>query len=258
MHCVSESGGESFGAGSSSYPDADCDKIRNCKDIQKPHYIGHRSRVKNKFLTTGFSGWNDYEILEFALFFALPRGDTKEIAKNLIKKFGSLKQVIDACAQDLALTKGVSKDHCAVFINFLKSFSSLYHKLKIKEAASLSSPSQTVDYLSSLLSGEKEEKFHMILLDSANKVIDCLELSSGTVNKSVVFPRQAAAAALNCKAASAIIAHNHPGGTLSPSKNDVEATKAVKEALKAVEAELIDHIIIAGNSYFSFREYNLL
>lgn len=223
----------------------------------KPHYTGHRKRLKEKFSVSGFGSFADYEILEFVLTFALPRRDTKPLAKELIKKFGSLKQVFDANEDELKSVSGIS-GHSALFISFLRQFAALYSYLDIKSSASLSSPEALVNYLMSVLSGEKIEKFYAVLLNSGNKVIDCVELESGTVNKSVIMPRKVAEQALKFKASAVIVAHNHPGGTLKPSQNDIDATAAVKAALTAVDVSLLDHIIISGNAYFSFREYNLI
>jgi DNA repair protein RadC len=108
------------------------------------------------------------------------------------------------------------------------------------------------------MSGETIEKFYIVMLDCGNKVIDCKEIESGTVNKTVVIPRKIAQEALANKASSVIIAHNHPGGTLNPSQNDIEATAAIKEALRTLDIAVLDHIIISGSKYFSFKQYNLL
>lgn len=223
----------------------------------KPHYFGHRSRVKDKFMASGFDSFADYEILEFALFFAIERIDVKPLAKELIKKFGSIKQVLDADFDDLLNTPGLSR-HSAIFLVFLREMAAYYSYLDIKDSKSLSSPEAVVDYLIAVLSGEKIEKFYVVLLDSGNKVIECKEIESGTVNKSVIFPRKIAEAALSNKASAVIIAHNHPGGTLKPSQNDIDATNAVKAALQTIDVAILDHIIVSGNKYFSFKEYNLI
>jgi DNA repair protein RadC len=223
----------------------------------KSYSSGHRQRVKEKFSQTGFLGWQEYEILEFALFFAMPQRDTKDLAKRLIDAFGSLKQVIDADENKL-IEIGKLGGHCAVFIQFLRKFCAMYSQLKIKSAKSISSSQEAINYLSTTLSGEKVEKFYILILNSASKVTDCIEIESGTVNTSAIIPRKIAETALKSQAVSIIIAHNHPGGTLKPSQNDINATEAVKKALNAIEISLLDHIIIAGNDHFSFKEYNLI
>jgi DNA repair protein radc len=213
--------------------------------------------MKNKFADSGFDGFSEYEILEFALFFAIARTDTKPLAKELIKKFGSLKQVLDADAEDLRNIQGLSS-HGALFLSFLKKTAAYYSYLDIKSSDALCSPEAVADYLITVLSGEKIEKFYAVLLDSGNKVIDCKKIESGTVNKSVVMPRKIAETALNNKASAVIIAHNHPGGTLKPSQSDIDATVAVKSALQTLDINLLDHLIVCANKYFSFREHNLI
>ncbi|AKL97770.1 RadC family protein [Endomicrobium proavitum] len=226
-------------------------------DENQSHYLGHRQRLKEKFEKFGLSAFADYEILEFALTFVLPRKDVKPIAKELVKKFGSLKQVVDADANDLIKIKGLSS-HSAAFISFLKQFAVIYCALHIKESKSLSSPEAVTDYLKTVLGGEKVEKLYAVFLNSGNKVIECKEIESGTVNKSVVIPRKVAQYALKVNAAAVILAHNHPGGSLKPSAPDIAATSAVKASLQSIDINLLDHIIISNNGYFSFKENALL
>jgi DNA repair protein RadC len=228
----------------------------NTKKLQ-PHYLGHRERLRKKFLISGFDNLADYEILELVLMYVLPRKDVKILSKEMINRFGSLKQVFDADIDDLKQIKSIS-DYSAGFLLFLKKFTSLYLSLDIKGRDIVSSPSKVKDYLVSILSGEKIEKIYAIILNSQNMVTDCLEIEKGTVNKSLLMPRKIAEIALKYKAVSIIIAHNHPGGSLNPSQNDIDITGAVKKSLEAIEVSLLDHIVIANNNYFSFREYSLI
>jgi DNA repair protein RadC len=223
----------------------------------KPHYVGHRDRLRKKFLTAGFDNFADYEILELILSYVLPRKDVKVLSKEMIKKFGSLKQVIDAEQNDLKQVKNIS-DYSAGFLFFLKKFVSLYLSLDIKEKERLLSPEKVRNYLVSTLSGEKIEKVYAIILNSGNRVTDCLEIERGTVNKSSLIPRKIAEIALKYKAVSIIIAHNHPGGTLNPSQNDIDVTNFIKKALESIDVSLLDHIIVSNNNYFSFREHSLI
>jgi DNA repair protein RadC len=227
-------------------------------DDEKKSYIdGHRNRVKERFKHCGFDFWQEYEILEFALFFVIPRLDTKTISKKLIDKFGSLKQVIDAEREQLLEIGGLG-EHSAIFISFLKKFCGKYGELKIKSENSISSSNEAVKYLKSVLSGEKIEKFFMLILNSANKVTECLEIESGTPNSSPIIPRKIAQIALENRAVSTIIAHNHPGGTLKPSQNDISSTNAIVNALNAIDVSLLDHIIISNDNHFSFKENFLI
>jgi DNA repair protein RadC len=227
------------------------------EEKSKSHYLGHRDRLRKRFFKSGFDSLADYEILELALTYVISRRDVKPLAKKLIQEFGSLKQVFDADIENLKKIKNVS-DCSAKFLLFLRKFSSLYLSFAIKQQEKLNSPSKVKDFLISSLSGEKIEKVYVLTLDSGNRATSCIELESGTVNKSFLIPRKIAETALNNKAVSIIIAHNHPGGTLKPSQSDIAATISVRKALESIEVLLLDHIIVSNNDYFSFKEHNLI
>lgn len=229
------------------------------KENSKPHHYGHRQRLKDRFqgLTLESAFPSDYEKLEFALIFALPRQDTKPIAKELIDAFGSLKQVLDASPAELLKIKGIS-NHTALYVAFLKHFSSLYYFLNAKEKDLISTTKYAGQYLISLLSGEKVEKVYVLILDSSNCLIKSVLLESGVVNKAAIIPRKVVESALENKASSIILSHNHPGGLLKPSASDIECTRLIKKALDTMEIAFHDHIIIAGNLYFSFRENKIM
>ena len=187
----------------------------------------------------------------------LPCPDTKPIAKELIDAFGSLKQVLDASPAELLKIKGIS-NHTALYVAFLKHFSSLYYFLNAKEKDLISTTKYAGQYLISLLSGEKVEKVYVLILDSSNCLIKSVLLESGVVNKAAIIPRKVVESALENKASSIILSHNHPGGLLKPSASDIECTRLIKKALDTMEIAFHDHIIIAGNLYFSFRENKIM
>ncbi|MDR3243689.1 MAG: DNA repair protein RadC [Elusimicrobiota bacterium] len=227
--------------------------------MQQPqrYYIEHRKRLRQKACEIGLKNLADYEILEYLLTFAIARKDVKPIAKDMIKTFGSLKQALDAKKEDLCKIKGI-KDYSASFISFIREFAGIYAYLNINENAELSSPNAVNEYLLALLGGQSIEKIQLLFLNSANKIIGDCEIESGTINKSVVQPRKFIEKAIQKGAASVIMAHNHPGGSLRPSQNDIDATKTLKTSFEAVEIDFLDHIIISGKDYFSFKEYGLL
>jgi len=177
------------------------------------------------------------------------------LAEKLLERFGSLKEVFDAEKSELSClvpSREVS------LITFVREFVPIYAYLKIKEAQNLSSPTNVIDYLTAELSGSRVEKLYALLLTSGNRLIASIEVEEGTENKSVVIPRKIAKLCLEYGATSVILSHNHPGGTLKPSQNDIDATNSVKDALRLIDVSLLDHIIIAHNEYFSFKEYNLI
>jgi len=224
--------------------------------METPLYFGHRQRLKEKFQTHGFSALADYEILELALTFAIPRKDTKLLAKQLLKKFKSIKQIVDTDINEL-MTAGELGLNAAVCLNFLKAFAVYYALSSAKSKQKIDSVESAVNYLKTAIGGEKIEKILSVCLDSGNGILDVCEIEKGTVNRSAVIPRKVAEVALKYQAAAIILAHNHPGGTVKPSQHDIEATKAVNSALKAIDVTLIDHIIVTEGGYFSFRENGL-
>lgn len=224
---------------------------------EKPHYLGHRKRIKEKYKAGRLKGWLDYEVLELALSYAIPRKDTKPVAKELILKFKTINGVLDADIKELESVKGVS-GHTALFIRFLKDMSKLYMQAGLSNKDLIDSPEAVINYLKTSLKGSRDEEFLALFLNSANRLIAVEAIQKGTVNKSVVFPRKVVELALASHAAGVIIAHNHPGGTLKPSGDDIRVTGAISDALKTVDIALLDHIIIGGNGYFSWRENRLL
>ncbi len=224
--------------------------------FKKPSYLGHRQRIKEKYIKSKMAGWLDYEVLELALSYAIARKDTKPIAKELLKKFKTLNGVLDADRKELQTIKNIS-EHSALFLQFLKDISILYIEKGIHNRDLLSSPQMVFDYLKVSLKGLANEELKMLFLDTRNQLIAIETFKAGTVNRSVVFPRKIVERALYHHAVGVIIAHNHPAGSLEPSIEDKAITKAIREALKTVDIKLLDHIIIGGNKYFSFIENNL-
>lgn len=230
-------------------------------EIKEKDVLGHRSRVKERFLNTGFDGWQDYEILELVLFYVIPRKDTKQIAKDLIKKFGSLKELMNADHNELLK---VLKDidgvgpNTAFFFRFLKEISVKYSEFKIKDRQKVSSPQEVVEFLKNKIGTCKEEQMYTVFLNASNKILDFDKISEGTVCRSAVYPSKIVKSAVLTDARSVIVAHNHPGGVCKPSQNDIIATEAIQKALKTVDVMLLDHIIVTGSDYYSFKDNGLI
>lgn len=224
-------------------------------EMKKPSYIGHRQRIKEKYEKSVIDGWLDYEVLELALSYAIPRKDTKPIAKELLSRFKTINGVLNADQKDLTAISGIST-HTAVFLSFLKDVAVLYAKNGLHNRDLLASPQVVYDYLKVSLKGAVDEEFKILFLDNRNQLITVETFKTGTVNRSVVYPRKVVERALYNHAIGVIVAHNHPSGTLQPSQDDLEITKVIKEALKTVDITLLDHIIIGNNDYYSFRNNN--
>lgn len=223
---------------------------------KKPGYLDHRKRVKEKYEKNGVDGWLDYEILELVLFYAIPRKDTKPIAKELLARFKTVNGILDADKKDLKTIKHISK-HTVLFLKLLKDVSILYMEKGLHNRNLLSSPQAVYDYLKTSLKGANDEEVKVLFLDNNNKLISIETFGSGTVNRSSLYPRKVVERALYNHAVSVIIAHNHPSGALQPSADDRKITKAIRDALNTVEIALLDHIIIGNNDYYSFKNNNI-
>jgi DNA repair protein RadC len=224
---------------------------------KEPTYAGHRQRIKDKYKKSGVEGWLDYEVLELVLSYAIARKDTKPIAKELMTRFKTINGVLDADSKELKSISGIS-EHTTLFLKLLKDIAVLYLENGLHSKDLLSSPQLIFDYLKASLKGCVDEEFKTLFLNGRNQLIAVETLQVGTVNRSVVYPRKLVERSLYHHAVGVIIAHNHPAGTLTPSKEDCAVTKSIKEALKTVEISLLDHIIIGGNDYFSFNKKGLL
>ena len=230
--------------------------MRNLK-TREPSYIGHRQRIKDKYKKSGIDGWLDYEVLELILSYAVARKDTKPIAKELITRFKTINGVLDADREELKSVPGIS-EHAALFLGLLKEVTIIYLEKGLHNKDLLSSPEAVFDYMKASLKGSMDEEFKTLFLNSRNQLIAIEILQTGTVNKSVIYPRKLVERSLYHHAVGVIIAHNHPAGTLKPSGDDCAVTKVIKDALKTVEINLLDHVIIGGNDYFSFKNEGLI
>ena len=225
---------------------------------------GHRERVRKKFLENGFNGLEDYEVLELLLFYVIPRKDTKAIAKELIKKFKTLANVLKADTLELKTINGLGD----VAITFLKMMGALPEKIyedKLKnqklikdDKNKISDKEVLLSFLRNKIGYEDVEKFYVIYLSSSNEVIAFEESSSGTLDRSSIYPREIYKRVIMENAKSIIIAHNHPSGNTCPSKCDIDITNEIAKGLKNFGALLLEHIIITRDSYFSFLEEGLI
>lgn len=236
------------------------------KEKKKIDAKGHRERIRNKFKKKGISSLSNYEILEFLLFYCNAQKDTKPIAKNILKKFKSINRVFRADLEDLESIKGVGPIS-SVLIKFIGELlselyaedlkrASLNFKNEIKEK--ITNKEILLKYLRNKIGYEEIEKFYVIYLSSSNEVIDFEENSSGTLDRSSVYPREVYKNVINLNAKSVILAHNHPSDNITPSKSDIDLTNEISKGLKNFGAVLIEHIIITKNSYFSFLEEGLI
>jgi DNA repair protein RadC len=223
----------------------------------KPHYHGHRARLRGRFLQGGAAALQDYELLELLLTFAIPYSDVKPLAKNLIDHFGSFGQVLDATPEALIEFMGL-KEYSACLINLVKACHEVYLKEEALKRQRILSLEVLVDYCRTAMGGLKDEQFRVLYLNSQNEIISEEILQEGTVNQTVVYPRKILELALKHKASGLILVHNHPSGNTTPSASDKELTQTVVKASKALNLTVHDHLIISRHGYFSLAEHDML
>ena len=225
---------------------------------KKAKQEGHRSRVLRRYEENGLDSFReDYEVLELLLFYAVPRKDTKDLAKDLISRFGSLHAVFDASPEQL--TEAGVTQRTADLLTMIPQLGRRYEVSKEKaESTVIRSTADAGRVMCAQFRFRTEESVRLFCLSASGKIIRDLELAKGDVN-AVHFPiRKIVETAINAKAVSVILAHNHPGGTLAPSREDIDATIATRSALDTIGVRLLDHIIVSGERYCSLREEGVL
>jgi len=225
---------------------------------EKSKYEGHRKRLREKFLKAGLGAFQDYEIVELLLTLGTPRKDCKDQAKEAIKKFKGLRGVLDAGLEELQEINGIGPAN-AFGVKLFQEVSERYLKEKIiGEKVVLKSSNAVFSYLYQSMQKEKKEIFKVLFLDSKNKLIDAENLFVGSLNSSVVYPREIMEKAIKHNAGSLIFAHNHPSGDSTPSQSDKEITRDLISAGNIMQIKVLDHIIVGDNQYYSFADEGLI
>lgn len=217
---------------------------------------GHRQRMKGRFREAGAAAFDDHNLLEMLLFYAVPRRDTNELAHKLINRFGTYSGVLEASIDELMSVDGIG-ECAAVLIKLVPEMNKRYMQ-RSNDSDTISSASAAGKYFVSKFAYETVEVAYAMFLDSKNRIIACREISRGVVNATEICIRAIAEQALACKATSVIIAHNHPDGIPVPSAEDELTTQKIKLALSTVGIKLADHIIVGGDQYVSFVSYGLM
>lgn len=218
--------------------------------------LGHRSRLREKFLKSGLDGFLDYEVVEILLTLGTPRKDCKQSAKDAMVRFKNLASVLDASAEDLQQIKGIGPSN--IFgIKLFHAISERYSKENIDSKILLDSPKKIFEFLKEKIGKESKEHFVILYFDTKNNLIFD-EISIGTLNASLVHPREVFSKAISCHASHIVIAHNHPSGDVFPSIDDRGTTNRLKETGKIIGISIIDHIIVSNKKYYSFKENNLI
>jgi DNA repair protein RadC len=218
---------------------------------------GHRIRMRTRLLDAGPEALADHEMLEMLLFLALPRRDTKPIARELLAKFGGFGSVVSASAAELRSIEGLGDAGIAA-LKLAQAAASRLLKGELKAKPVLQSWDALTDYLRAALGYEKTEQFRVLFLDVRARLIADEIMGRGTVNHAPVYPREIARRALELHAITVILAHNHPSGATDASHDDIAMTREVRRALQPLGVALHDHLIVTGDTCVSMRQQGLL
>ncbi|MGI9383663.1 MAG: RadC family protein [Methyloligellaceae bacterium] len=227
------------------------------KDGDRPHYLGHRQRLRQRFREGGPDALPDYELLELILFRALPRQDTKPLAKTLVGIFGSFTEVINAPEERLAEVKGVG-DAVITELKLVRAAALRTVRGEILDRPALGSWQTVLDYCRAAMGFETKEQFRILFLDKRNHIIADEVQQEGTVDHTPVYVREVVKRALELSATAIIVVHNHPSGDPTPSRADVEMTKRIVESTKDLGITVHDHIIVGRQGHASLRELGLM
>lgn len=218
---------------------------------------GHRERMRKKFLLNGFDNFEDHEILEFVLFYAIPRKDTNEIAHLLIEKFGSLDAILDAPINLLKEVDGIGES-AAIFIKMISSLARTYVERKNSAINNYKDESDLNHKIALKFIGRTEETVAVILLDAKGKIIYEGIVTKGSVNAVNIYIRKLIELITLYNANSILIAHNHPSGIAVPSQEDVETTAKLSNIFQSMNINFLDHIIVADHDFVSLKECSVI
>ena len=224
---------------------------------ETPHYHGHRERLRERFFGAGPDALTDYELLEMALFPALPRRDTKPLAKLLLKKFGSFAEVIHAPVARLREVSGLG-EAAITEIKLIAAAASRVARGQLKTRAMLSSWADLIDYCRTAMAFADREQLRVLFLDKRNQLIADELQQTGTVDHTPVYPREVIKRALELSATAIILVHNHPSGDPTPSQADIQMTRAIVDIADPLGIVVHDHIIVGKNGHASLKGLKLI
>lgn len=218
---------------------------------------GHRARMKQRFAAHGERVFDDHQLLELLLFYAVPQGDVNGLAHALIRRFGSLAGVLDAAPAELVKVKGVG-EHTALLLSMLPQLMRRYQLSRIQGDAIITSGADAGEYLMPFFFGARNETVYLLSLDAKGKVLSCDFLSEGSLDQVELDSRKVVETALERRATAVILAHNHITGVATPSSADISLTEALRPLLRSMHIHLLDHLVIADGDFVSMAESGLV
>jgi DNA repair protein RadC len=226
-------------------------------DKAKPHYHGHRERLRKRFQDAGAQAIADYELLELVLFRAIPVRDVKPLAKDLIAEFGSFAEVISAPIERLKKVKGLG-EAAATDLKIMHAVAGRMTQGAVNKREILSSWPAVLDYCRTKLAFDDKESFHVLFLDKRNQLIRGETQQTGTVDHTPVYPREVVKRALELSATAIILVHNHPSGDPTPSRADIQMTKSIIDVAQPLGIAVHDHIIVGKDGHASLKMLRLI
>ncbi len=223
----------------------------------KPHYAGHRDRLRERAAVGGLAALPDYEVLELFLFRSIPRGDVKPLAKQLLARFGSLGGVLGATLHDLRTVTGVG-EAVALDLTLLQEATLRTAREQVTRRPVISSWSALLAYVKTALAHEAREQFRVLFLDKKNQLIADEIMNRGTVDHAPVYPREVVRRALEFSASAVILVHNHPSGDPTPSSADIDMTRQIVEAARPLRIAVHDHLVAGRDGVASFKALGLM
>jgi len=232
-------------------------KPPRAREADKPHFYGHRERLRERVRASGPASLKDYELLELLLFRFVPRADTKPRAKALLDRFGTLAEVLGAPAHLLAEVKGIGPA-VAFDLKLVAAAAERMLQGELKGRQVLASWTQVIDYCRMAMAFEPREQFRILFLDKKNALIADEVQQTGTVDHTPVYPREVVRRALELSATAVILVHNHPSGDPTPSRADIDMTRTIIDTAKPLGIAIHDHIIVGKNGHVSMKGLRLI
>lgn len=233
------------------------EKQKQPRKIQDTTRLGHRKRLRERLRRGGYVALQDYELLELILFRALPRGDVKPLARNLLAQFGDLSGVLSATEARLLEVTGIGQEVITEF-RLIEAVALNFGQSRIMHKPALANWNQMISYCRTKIAEKNKEEFHVLFLDKKNHIIADEMMGSGTVDHAPVYPREVIKRALELSASALILVHNHPSGDPTPSKADVDMTNKLYALAGQFNIVIHDHLIIGRVNEVSFKNLGLL
>jgi DNA repair protein RadC len=211
----------------------------------------HRARIRKRYRAQGLDGFADHEVLEILLYYCYPQRNTNDIAHRMLTKFGSLHSLFEADIETL-MARLECTENIALLLNLVPALANRYFRSKWNRTVVFDGEKVAGEYAISLFVGLTSERFYLLSVDARNRLNNVTLISQGTLDESAIYPREVVKAAIQSQASAVILAHNHPGGSLKPSRADLEVTRHITDGLDFIGIKVLDHIIVTGDTYYSF------